>query len=288
MVINREFFFRGWLPAGLVINARLLSNAPSRTKQAVMVPILCPVPGAGWDIDQPSPVFPIEQATADTAIVLADPISCGTLALLPLKDWFGDGTPYMLGVNTWYEGRIRVITGSDVMAIRIIAAATPTFYSAYSGLDAKDVSVVMMPCHHITGPNTAQVLAADSGSVAMTEPSFPPIITQDSQDIPARVLDVLELTDASFAGMQVGYTELNPGTSCNYIQCRITDGRYLGATPDYIGIAAKPSQGRQKLYEFSVGEIMKVASGMFRPSSTEHNYGTVSYGSRGDQVVHYN
>lgn len=288
MVINREFFFRGWLPAGLVINARLLSSAPSRTNQAVMVPIICPVPGSGWEIDQPSPTFPIEQATADTATVLVDPIPNGTLAVLPLKEWFGDGTPYILGVNTWYEGRIRVVTGSDVMAIRIIAAGSPKLYSAYSGLDAKDVSVVMMPCHHIVGTNTKQVLAADSGGVAMEELSYPPMITAGSESVPARVLDVLETTTASFAGMQTGFLELNPGTGINYIQCRITDGKYLGQVPNFIGIVANPKLGRQKFYNFRVGEIAKVADEVSKVSSTEHNYGTIAYGAGGDQVVHYN
>lgn len=285
MVINREFFFRGWLPAGLVVNARLLSSAPNRTRQAVMKPILCPVPGAGWPIDQPFPVFPIDQANGDTAIVLVDPMPQSALALLPLGAWYGDGTPYVLGMNTWYEGRIRTISGADVMAIRIVAAATPRFYSNYAGLEQKDVSVVSMACHLIVGRRTEQVLAVDANDLTSNELGYRPMVTSGSDQLPARVFDVLEASTASFAGMRVGYEEQNAGSAKHYIQCVITDGKYPGKTPDFIGILATPKLGKQKFYSLLASSVQAVDEDIASPG---YSHGTVARGRSDEQVVHYN
>lgn len=286
MVINQEFFFRGWLPAGLLINARLITTAPPRTGQAVLKPIINPIPGAGWPIDQPLPVFPVEQATDTTAIVLADPLLDGTIALLPQGRWYGSGTPYVLGLNTWYEGRVRIITGSDVMAVRIMAPSVLNYYSNYDGLSEKDVAASLMACRHITGRSTEQVLLPDGDLKAASTIAFAPTVTIMGNEIPARVMSRVSVTPASFAGVRKVYSELNVGATLPFLQCEITDGKIIGgAKPKYVGMVLSPQTGAQKFFSLSNEGIIDVIGVI---TGREVAIGTVAISTIADQVVHYN
>lgn len=287
MVVNRELFFRGWLPAGLLINARLITSAPASMDVAVLKPILNPVPGKGWPTHQPSPVFPIEQASSDEAIVLVDPFPDGALVMTLTPEWLGSGTPYLLAANTWYEGRIRSVSGLDVMGVRLVPTAYDEYYSYYSGSSVKDVRVYNMPCRHILGRSSEQVLVSDKSQVSAAELGLAPQVNVGDTNTAARVVDVLSLSSLSFAGMQSAYKEQNPGTETHIIQCAVVDGKIKGGTPKMLGLAAAPKASRQSFYKVSRGEISEKAD-VIKGSGT---FATVASGrSTGgaDQVVHYN
>lgn len=287
MVINREFFFRGWLPAGLLINAKLITKSPARTGQAVLSPILNAVPGAGWPVDQPRPVFPVEQATNDTAIVLVDPLSDGTIALLPLGSWYGSGSPYLLGLNTWYEGRIRIVTGDDVMSVRLLAATVGNYYSdSDDSILVKDVAATKMACRHIIGRHTEQILATDAGMIVPNTMGWPPKVTESGNDIPARLVNKVTITGASFAGTRTIYAENNSSANpVPFIQCAVADGKVQDTNVKYVGIVLCLDAGTQKFYSLGDEGIMEEVSDI---NKTDCSIGTIAISEAADQVVHYN
>lgn len=286
MVTNREFFVRGWLPAGLVINARLLTNSTPMSNLAVLKPVINPVPGSSWPSEQSRLMFPVDQATDDIAIVLADPFEESSLALLPLGKWYGPGTPYILAINTWYEGRVRLISGSDVMAVRLMAEVAPKYYSDYRNTSVKDVSIRSMACRHLEGRNTTQILALDDQSLTNNELGYAPRVSVGDVETPARVLNSLTLSNVSFAGMRTAYADSTPGSASRYIQCSITAGHIAGQNPKFVGLVPNGSLGRQKFYTIHQDKLTGVASDMVKPDSV---FGTVAHAERGsEQIVHYN
>lgn len=287
MIINREFFFRGWLPAGLVINARLLTDTPESTALPVLKPIINPYPGNGWPTHQPSPVFPIDQATAETAIVLADPLAEGTVVMTIFPEWMGAGSPFILAVNTWYEGRIRSISGSDVMGVRLMPSASEDYYSYYSAESVKDIRVYNMPCRHILGRNTDQVMLGDPDGISV-DLGMPPTVTFDGAPMAAQLADVLHLTSVSFAGMLSAYSDTNPGTETKVIQCSIEGGRRPGDPIKKVALACAPKVGRQKFFTIADGmlinqnvDVIRQAGDLITLSRSKSLVGT-------EQVVHYN
>lgn len=288
MIINREFFFRGWLPAGLLINARLLTDAPKGTATPVLKPIINPIPGAGWPTHQPAPTFPVEQATSDTAIVLADPLPEGSIALTITPDWTGDGTPYILAVNTWYEGRIRSISGEDVMGVRLMPSAYEDYYSYYSAGSSKDVRVYNMPCRHMLGRGSEQVLLVDPQLKAVDELGYPAQVSTHGEDLLARVVNLLQTNSVSFAGMTSVYKETNPGTETHVILCSIEDGRRPNAPITKVALAIAPKAGRQKFYSISDGHVINEVVDVVRTGGTFATVARSKSYMGADQVVHYN
>lgn len=286
MVINREFFVRGWLPAGLVINARLLTNSTPMSNLAVLKPVINPVPGSSWPSEQNQLMFPVDQATSDIAIVLVDSLEESSLALLPLGKWYGPGTPYILAVNTWYEGRVRLISGSDVMAVRIMAEVAPKYYSDYQDTSAKDVSIRTMACHHLEGRNTAQILALDDQSLTTNELGYAPRVSAGDAEMPARVLNSFALSNVSFAGLRTAYADSTPSSAVRYIQCLVTAGNIAGQKPKYVGLVPNGSIGRQKFYTVRQDKITGAVTDIVKIDTV---LGTISHSGRGDdQIVHYN
>lgn len=249
MVINREFYFRGWLPAGLVLNARLLDHT-TESNFPVMIPVLNPHPGRGWSIDQPQPVFPVTQASSQKAIVLKDPFLESTIVLLPLKEWMGSGTPMILAFNSWYEGRIQEISGDDVMAVRLRASADRKYYSYYSGLPSQDVAIHTLPARMIGGRSGDTVLVGDMGSVTVeNEIGLAPTVSIGGMDVQGRVMRVATVGSIHTAGMDEGFKELNPGTARYYIQCKITSGQVSQVgSYKHFGIGSKPNANIQSFY----------------------------------------
>lgn len=286
MVINRELFVRGWLPAGLVINARLLTNSTPMSNLAVLKPVINPVPGSAWPSEQAQPVFPIEQATDDTAIVLVDPFETSTLALLPLGKWYGPGTPYILAVNTWYEGRVRLVSGSDVMAVRITAEVSPKYYSDYKNTSALDVSIRTMASYHLMGRTTEQVLALDDRMIAYGELGYAPKVSVSGKEVAARVLNLLSLSNVSFAGMRTAYSSSSPSSACRFVQCSVTAGKIAGQNPKFVGLIPSGKLGKQKFYVIGQDKIAAEMADIVAPDTT---MGTVARGHcDGEQIVHYN
>lgn len=287
MVINREFFFRGWLPAGLLINAKLVTTSPATTGQAVLKPILNAVPGVGWPLNQPRPVFPVEQATQDTAIILVDPLSEGTIALLPLGEWYGAGSPYLLGVNTWYEGRIRMVSGEDVMSIRLFAHMVCNYFSdSDESIVSKDVAAVTMACRHIVGKHTEQILATDAGMLIPNTMGWPPIVQDMGNSIPARVVNKVCLTGASFAGTRTIYSENNSAASpIPFIQCAVADGKVTNNSVKYFGVVLRLDKGTQKFYTLEAEGIMNQVADL---DKANRDIVTIAISEASDQVVHYN
>lgn len=286
MVINREFFFRGWLPAGLLINARLITRATSSTGQAVLKPILNPLPGSGWRVDQPRPVFPVDQATNDTAIVLVDPFPDGTIALLPLGEWYGSGTPYLLGINTWYEGRIRTVSGSDVMGVRLLAGSARNYFSDNNDAVEKDVAAVRMPCHHIIGRHTEQILMIDAADATLGTLGYAPIIALGENNMQSRLINRVALSAASFAGTRTIYaTSDSSADPVPFIQCEAVDGKFIGKAPDFVGIVIRLDAGDQKFFYLSDMMITGIVEDLNKSNPL---IGTVAISEAADQVVHYN
>lgn len=288
MIINKEFFFRGWLPAGLLVNARLLTSAPERSSLPVLKPVINPLPGVGWPTTQPAPVFPIEQATADTAIILMDPLSGGAPVLTVFPEWLGDGTPFIIAVNTWYEGRIRSVSGSDVMGVRIMPSAYEDYYSQYSAGSPKDVRMYNMPCHHLLGRDSEQVLLVDPGFKSQNELGYPPMIASGEEKVPARLMDVLRLTTASFAGMFYAYKETNPGTQTHAILCTVEDGRLPEASIKKVALALAPKAGRQKYYSVTPQSSIQDTIDVIRDAGVLVTASRARSATGSDQVVHYN
>lgn len=288
MVVNQEFNYRGWLPAGLVLNARLLSTAKAGTNVAVLKPVINPHPGKGWPTLQPAPVFPIDQASEDKAIILRDSFPDGALALLFSPEWMGSGTPYILATNTWYDGRISIVSGADVMGVRLVPTAYEEYYSYYGApVTEKDVRVFNMPCRYIVGKGSDQVLALDAMGVSMEDIGYPPFVSSGETQIPARVVDLLQLSSYSFAGMTSAYGELNPGTEVHILQCSVVAGKLGGKEPKAIGLIAAPKASRQKFYMLEGSTLM----GPLELIGNGGTYATVASGrdtAGSEQLVHYN
>lgn len=288
MVINREFYFRGWLPAGLVLNARLIERAATGNFP-VMVPVLNPYPGSGWSMDQPQPVFPVTQASSQKAILLRDPFPESTLVLLPLKEWMGSGTPMILAANTWYDGRIQEVSGADVMAIRLRASADRKYYSYYSELTSQDIAIKTLPARMIVGKNCETMLFGDVNDITLeNELGVPPMVSLGGQEMSCRLMHVMTTGSVNMAGMATGFKELNPGTARQFIQCKITSGR-VELVGDYktFGIGSKPDTKVQSFY--TVQNLAITAPIQDDDLDKEGIKAVVARGSASDeQVVHYN
>lgn len=288
MVINREFYFRGWLPAGLVLNARLIEQTTS-DNFPVMIPVLNPYPGRGWSIDQPQPVFPVTQATSQKAILLKDPFPEAAIVLLPLAEWMGSGSPMILAFNTWYEGRIQEVSGADLMSIRLRASASRKYYSYYSGLSSQDVAISTLPAKLIVGKSCETTLFVDTSAATMeSELGIAPQVSVASMSVPCRLMHVVTTGSINTAGMAEGFKELNPGLARNFIQCKISSGRpELVGEYKYFGIGSKPDTRIQNFYTVAASEIVEsiTEDGLDK----EGIRAVVAKGSADDeQVVHYN
>lgn len=301
MIINKEFFFRGWLPAGLVINARLMLASPSEGI-ATLKPVINPRPGFGWPTYQPAPSFPIEQANDVNAIVLKDAFPDGTIVALPSGEWFGSGTPYVLAVNTWYEGRIQSVSGGDVMAIRLLLNDSKSYYWTTGYPDPRvdpDICVSNMACKFIPGKTTQRALFLDSGSAMLNEAGYPAMVSvrvgpsADPTPSPALLADVIRLSAYHTYGMASGLTEdQTPDSLVYFLQCEIADGKVTGTPLNkyaMYGIAPVSVNQVQAFYLASDGQIsdtmddMNVLSKVTWPMRI-----VVASDSGDDQLVHYN
>lgn len=229
MIITKEFYFRGWLPAGLVINARLLSDSPADGAPVVR-PVINSSPGSSWPGYQPRPVFPIPQATSTSAIILKDPLPESTLAFLPLGDWYGPGTPYMLAVNTWYDGRIQSISGGDVPSVRLILSTIQLYMRSEEsdpGL-LPNTCVGSMPACILPGVNRQSALFIDEARVTMAQHVFgtPPAVTMQSQEEFARYMDYLLIKPYHTAGLPAGVPKGGePDAFAYYLGCNLVAGQ---------------------------------------------------------------
>lgn len=287
------------MPAGLLVNARLLSTAPksSSPNALVVTPIINADPSIGWFDGQPRPVFPVEQATNDTAIILSDPLPEGTIVLLPLGQWTGPGTPYLLAVNTWYEGRIRTVSGDDVMSVRLTVAGVPRYYSDYDAeavLD-EDVIAISMPCHHITGVHTERILVADAKGITLNKQAvvgLPPMVAGQDKDVPARLVDKVALSKASFAGLRRIYLEQTGSLGDTYIfyQCAITDGKLNdNSGVKYVGFTLSWDDSERPFYFLSAEGISEQCKEELTVSDvTSKVIGAIAVDTVTDQIVHYN
>lgn len=296
MVINREFFFRGWLPAGLVLNARLNESSPG-DNFPVLKPVINPTPGRSWPEKQPSPIFPVEQATDEQAILLADSFPEGALVMLPLGGWYGKGTPCILATNTWYEGRIQLVTGADVMAVRLLPIQRRAYFTSAEEAakpdGVPDVTVVAMASYYIPGRTRYQALFVDESESTMTELGYPPMIGPSDSQMPARVMDYFSVTQIHVAGLRGAYEKENPSTELRYIQCSVVDGSMASIDSQsyaYIGLIPISTWVVQAFYSVQLNVITasKQLKNLLDPDS-EEVLAVVANGSAGsDQVVHYN
>lgn len=233
MIITNEFYFRGWLPAGLVINSRLLDDTPAEG-----VPVLRPIinsrPGSSWPMYQPRPAILISQATDTSAIVLKDPLPESTLAYLPLGDWYGPGTPYLLAVNTWYDGRIQIISGGDVPAVRIILDNIHLYQMA-GELDPgslPDTCVGAMPACILLGTNNTSALFVDAGMISMSPKTYgmTPMVAMKQMepptDVPARYMSYFSIKASHLAGLAYGVAKGGEPTNHeSFLECELVSGR---------------------------------------------------------------
>lgn len=296
MVINREFFFRGWLPAGLVINARLLVS-PSSDGTPVLRPVINPVPGRSWDANQPKPSFPVDQATETQAIILTSDFQEGALVMLPLGQWYGKGSPFILAANTWYEGKIQTVSGDDVMAVRLVANQRRDYFSSSEEAAKEggqpDITATALVAHYIPGSNTRQALFSDDGRITMSyEKGFPTSAFMDGVSMAARVMDFFDLTPLQVAGLRGAYAKENPSTELRFIQCDLVNGNpptSSGKQFDYFGIFPMATWVSQAFYlveHFSIAGTLE-SKNLLDPDS-EPTLAVVSMGKVGDQITFMN
>lgn len=285
MVINREFFFRGWLPAGLLVNARLIT-VPSEHGETVCRPILNPSPETSWPSQQPPIVFPVSQATDTKAILLKDALPESTIAMLPLGDWYGPGTPFILAINTWYEGRIQEVSGSDVMAVRLSKAFTLNYYSYYSGISTPDVKLATLPCAWVQGA-TRDCRAFKDGSSVLSELGYEPTVSADGQEVPLAILDIKQLRTIHVAGMRMAFQTQSPSQNVHFVQCEIVAGS-TQPSPDvkFYGFLGSVDPNIQNFYTVSGDSISAKLSDVDLIKS--HTLGVIASRATNDQVVHYN
>lgn len=303
MVITNEFYFRGWLPAGLVINSRLISAPLSKPYGSVPVltPIINPCPDSSWGMHQPSPVFPISQATDTRAIVLKDPIQESTLVMLPSGDWNGPGTPYILAINTWYDGRIQTISGEDTPAVRLILS-NPHLYlnstEAEPG-DPADTVVGEMPAYFLKGAHGRSELFVDATNQTSDVPGFAPRVTIEGEELPARCMQCLVVKPAHTAGTAVGLLK-DPAYAesmeySHYIRCSLDGGKVVppegAGQVKYYGIMPVSRKHVQPIFAVRQSQIEISWAGqpisLLSSSITAMPIGVIdTYGE--DKVVHYN
>lgn len=279
MIITQEFYFRGWLPAGLVINSKLLRSLPDEDVP-VLQPLLNPAPGSSWPQYQPNPVFPITQATDQMAIILKDPIPESTLVMLPLGDWYGPGTPYMLAINTWYDGRVQLVSGGDVMAVRILMGTKHLVHSSEEREPGNlpDVCVGEMTCMILPGRSSRTALFADSSAqVAMNmyEYGMYPVLSGPSGSNPACVMRYLRIRNANLSGLAIAYETDEADSSRCYIRCSVSSGT---VTPPegagkihYYGLIPIPNDRVQPIYaamETSIEQSMAGKNALFYPANS--------------------
>lgn len=285
MVINREFFFRGWLPAGLLINARLISSS-SEHGETVLRPVLNASPESSWPSQQPPIVFPVSQATDSKAILLKDAVSEGTLVMLPLGDWYGPGTPFILAINTWYEGRIQEVSGEDVMAVRISKAFTLSYYSYYSGVATPDVRLATLPCKWIQGV-ASEKRAFKDDSHQLTEVGYVPLVTDGEQEVPLPVLDIMRIRTIHLAGMRLAFQSQSPSKSVHVVQCDIVSGKQQPSQDvKYYGIVGSVDPNIQNFYSVANDGISAKISGVDLIQA--RTVGALSLVTSDEQIVHYN
>lgn len=283
MVINREFFFRGWLPAGLLVNARLCTS-PSSDGSLGARPLLNPSPESAWPAQQPPIAFPVTQATDDKAILLVDALPDGAIAMLPLEAWYGSGSPYLLATNTWYEGRIREVSGEDVMSVRIHPAVAPLqYYSYYSGLEHPDVMLYPLPCRWIPGVRR-DVRAFKDANSKLAEIGYVPTVAVDDTNVPLPILDVKKIESVDLAGMRMAYSSQSPAGEAHFIECEFQ------ASPEmpikFVGLIASVNANVQNFYSVSKDSIAAkfTGPGLIKTQTIS----VLSTGGHDEQVLHYN
>lgn len=252
-----------------------------------MVPLLNPAPGSNWSVYQPSPVFPVTQANDNTAVLLKDPFPETAIVLLPLDQWYGSGTPFILAFNTWYEGRIQEVTGSDVMAIRLVMAGNRDYYSYYSGLEAPDVKLRPLPCTVIPGKSRRQCMMLDDGMLTVYEKGYLPTVQVSDQEAYAHITEPLDIQNMSVAGMVSAYASLSPGAERHYIRCQVTDGASkVPSSAKYVGLATKVDPKICPFYTYEVSAL----TGLAEPDALDAKgsfCAPVPF-TTGESVVHYN
>lgn len=298
MVITKEFYFRGWLPAGLVINSRLLDDTPAEG-----VPVLRPIinsrPGSSWPMYQPRPAILISQATAISAIILKDPLPESTLALLPLGDWYGPGTPYVLAINTWYDGRIQYVSGGDVPSVRIILSDIHLYLMA-GELDPgslPDTCVGAMPARILPGANQNSALFVDAGMETASPHTYGmmPMIPADTDSQPARYMNYLMIKPSHTAGLAYGMPKgSGPDQNEYFLECDLVSGR---ATPpegagkiNYYGIMPICKEEVQPIS--LVGSTAVMGAAWTEPANLLMPMGPLALAyvntTGDDQLIHYN
>lgn len=295
MIINKEFFFRGWLPAGLVINARLLLTAPD-DGYATLKPIINAQASFRWPTAQPNPTFPIDQADSANAILLKDPFPDGALVMLPTGDWYGSGTPYVLAANAWYEGRIQSVSGSDVTATRIVIGEDKSYYWTLGYPDPRvdpDICVANLPCRYIPGKAVNRALLIDEGGSTNSEFGITPTVTLSGVEKPCRLMDIIKLSPIHTFGMDRAFIEdQQPDYICSYLRCDIVAGKLTG-TPltkyDRYGVSPVPKTAVQTFYTV----MPNVINGSFEDMNVLLSLPggaafAVVASSGDDQLVHYN
>lgn len=287
MVINREFFFRGWLPAGLLINARLNSSSPS-DDCTVLRPLISPVPTASGSRPQPPITFPVTQATDGIAILLKDAIPEGAIVMLPTGAWYGPGTPFILATNVWYEGRIQEVSGGDVMSVRVGVDRdfTLNYFSDYTGVDAADVRLIQLPCKWIPGAVRDQRAFKDPQAL-LNETGYIPKIQVDGKSVALPVMDFKRILSFELAGMRDAYSSQSSSSRVYFIQCEYAAGldpRIPGTK--YFGLIGAVEPSIQSFYSV-LGENIRTKIAGADLIKTQW-LGVLSTGLSSDQVVSYN
>lgn len=307
MVITKEFYFRGWLPAGLVINSRLLSSQPD-DDTAVLTPIINSDPGTTWPIHQPKPVFPIAQATDVSAIILKNPFPETTLVMLPLGDWYGSGTPCILALNTWYDGVIQIISGDDVPAVRLIMTQTH-LYLSMTEMDPgslPDVCVGEMPARVIVGSRRSSALFADPSSYVSGAGvlGLSPQVTMPDGELSTCLMTWLTVKQAHTAGLAQGVPR-DPGLEDQsspdcFLRCNLVGGKVtppVGAGKiHYYGLMPIALKSVQPMFlvggmgNFSeVGPSLAETHSNILSSTVISDWSIAVVGvSQEEQVIHYN
>lgn len=174
------------------------------------------------------------------------------------------------------------------MGVRLMPSAYEDYYSHYSEGSSKDVRVYNMPCRHIIGRGSEQVLLVDPQLKAISELGYPALVSTHGEEINARVVDLLSTNSASFAGMASAFKELNPGTETHVILCSVEDGRRPSAPITKVALAIAPKAGRQKFYSIEGGHIISDAVDVIRSGGTFATVSRSKSSAETDQVVHYN
>lgn len=249
-------------------------------------PVLNPSPESSWPAQQPPIVFPVSQATESKAILLKDALPEGTIAMLPLENWYGPGTPFILAVNTWYEGRILEVSGGDVMAVRISKAFTLNYYSYYSGIETPDVRLATLPCKWIPG-TAGEKKAFKDGSSVVAELGYIPRISAGESEVPLPILDVMRIRTIHLAGMRIAFPDKSPANSAHFVQCEIAaSNQQPSQNIKFVGLVGSVDPNVQNFYSVTGDGVTAKISDVSLIQT--RNAGVLSMPATDEQVIHYN